>query len=86
MLSDRVKETPEVDDVGTVQVELLDGGTSDGGQADEQRKRFSPDEMLLPAVRPRVIERGPLPACRVKRLRARVFAVVTTLARKRQVG
>ncbi len=58
MLADSVKGTPEVDDVETVQVELLDRGTSDGGQADEQRIRFSPGEMLLPAVRPRVIERG----------------------------
>lgn len=82
----RQQEPPEIDDAGSIQIQLFDGGPSCRSEAKYQRVVFVPGEMVAPDILPRMEERNDLTADWVFRPDANELSIVAPLASKRQVG
>src|SRR5438552_15893017 len=85
MLAHGDKDPPEVHHALAVQLQRIDGRSPAWRDADHESRVRAPGEVVVPALRPRMEERGRLTRQGIARLGARVLEVVAALAGKRQI-
>jgi hypothetical protein len=86
MLAGGREDSPEVDQLGAVEMERRHGGPAGRGKADDERRVLIPREMFAPPLSARMEQRGGAPGRRIESLGMVIFMIITSPARQGQVA
>jgi hypothetical protein len=86
MLSNCLKNAPQVDKAAAVELQFLDGCPPCRRQADYKGKIVTPDKVIHPALPAWVVQKHSFARSRINGVNIRVFTAVAALARQCQVS